>query len=594
MEKVYLTTPEAKDIISQLLNDPPVILAGSAISMWDPTCLPVGKHFTEGMFDLLFPPYFLGNNSSLADCLNELWKKVPFEHLLEKCPNPQKLTPIIKKAFEIDEYNLVHDEIAKYFIAGGLRGLVTTNYDICLDKLLVDDKNIKKVVTEIDFQALDNITERVYFKIHGSADDEKGETLVWALNHESNLPEWKRELLFNMIKERSLLIIGYSGLDFEICPEILKMPVKNILWCTRGFNENNFSPNARRFLKEMPGYFLIGDMLILLKLLLGHSINPKRGEPSNDLLDSIKTEFTDCEIGIWRASILNSIGCASIALKASNELLLTRCSQNEDDLTSLKRQKAQALFHIGKYHQSGKEFYNTAKDLNLNSSLRVAILLDSCDAYRAHGNFLRAYMCLKEAKKDILKIHEPKSRSELQGRAALKEVLIWKHLYQIVKAIKIKFIANRIQKKSISLLKIASKASLREGNWFDFQQVRLWAERMDINPLILAYEIPYEAPPLKEGYDHLGYYVAQSMYLRDKIGKEKGHLSTEDEINWNKYIKICIEFENYPEIWKLYLIDLRRNITKKRIESSKIFIKAFFLCEYTILMRILELIFSRK
>lgn len=395
-----------------------------------------------------------------------------------------------------------------------------------------------------------------------------------------------------MVKGRSLLIIGYSGLDFEICPEILKMPVKNIFWNLRNFKENQISPNARRFLKEMPGYFLIGDMLILLKLLLGHPINPKRGEPSNDLLDSIKTEFTDCEIGIWRASILNSVGCASIALKASNELLLTRCSQIEDNLTSLKRQKAQALFHIGKYHQSAKEFYTTAKDLNLNSSLRVTILLDSCDAYRAYGNFLRAYICLKEAKKDILKIAEPKSRSELQGRAALKEVLIWRHLYKIVKAFKIKFMANCIQKKSINLLKKASETSFVAGNLFDFQQGRFWAERMDINPLILADEIAYEAPPTKGGYDHLGYYVAQSMCLRDKIGKQKGHLSIEDKKNWNKYMRICIEFENFPEIWKLSLIDLRRNITKNRIESTKVFIKAFFLCEYTIPMRIFGLIFQ--
>jgi hypothetical protein len=392
-----------------------------------------------------------------------------------------------------------------------------------------------------------------------------------------------------MVKGRSLLIIGYSGLDFEICPEILKMPVKNIFWNLRNFKENQISPNARRFLKEMSGYFLIGDMLNFLQ------VDARRGKFSNDLLNSIKTEFTDCEIGIWRASILNSIGCASIALKASKESL-TRCSQNKGDLASLKRQEAQALFHTGKYRQSGKEFYSIAKDLdlNLNSSLRVDILLDSCDAYRAYGDFIRATICLKESEKEILKIAEPKSRSELQGRAALKEVLIWRHLYQIVKQLKLKPVANFIRKKSIKRLKIASKTSLVAGNWFDFQQVRFWAERMDINPSILAYEIPYEPPPLKEGYDHLGYFVAQSMYLRDKIGKEKAHLSTEDELNWNKYIKICMEFENYPEIWKLLLIDLRRNITKKKIESGKVFIKAFFLCEYTIPMRVFQLIFSRK
>jgi len=586
MEEVYLQTPKAKCIISQLLTDHPLILAGSAISGWEPTCLPVGMDFTKGMFNLLFPSHFLGNNSHLIEHVKMLFEKVSFEHLLERCPDHQKLTPIIKRVFQIDRFNPVHMAIAEAFIKGTVQGVITTNYDLCLDKLLVT-ANITRVVTKEDLELVD-ATKKVYFKIHGSADDNNGETLRWALSHESYLEPWKREILLNMIKDKSLLIIGYSGLDFEICPEILKMPVKNVYWNI--FREEDMSPNARRFLKEKTGYFLFGDMRILLSSLVNHHVNaekPKRS--SNDLLDSIKKEFTEYEIGIWKASLLNSMGCASLALKAGKEMLAKEMLAT-DLVVNLRRQKAQALFHSGKYHQSAKVFYKTAKELDSNfySSLRSALLLDACDAYRCYGGFLRAIRCLKEARKEIQKIAEANKCIELEGRAALKEVLLWRHLYQLLRRIKIPFLANIIKRKATNLLQLASKNSLKVGNWFDFQQVRLWAERLDIDPSILASQIPYEPPPPKEGYEHLGYHVAQSMYLRDQLNKTKGDLYLEEEQSLEKHMKICIAFDNYPELWKLSFIGLRRSSKKK--EYLRNFLKAFLFCEYTIPMRLYQFI----
>jgi len=601
MEIVYLKDPEAKSIISKHLTVPPVILAGSAISAWEPTCLPIGEAFTKGMFDLLFPSQFLENNSNLIEHLDNLWRKVPFEHLLERCPNHKKLTPLIKRTFAIDRFNPVHEAIAEASIGGKFQGIITTNYDLCLDKLLANAKNITRVVTKNEFQSADVSTQRIYFKIHGSADDKEGETLVWALSHESYLPDWKRKLLSDLIKGRSLLIIGYSGLDFEICPEILKMPVKNVFWNIREEKdkrediENQNSPNARRFLKELPGYLLVGDMQTLLSLLI-RPVNATWGKSSNsELFDSIKEEFTELEIGIWRASLLNSIGCASIALKASRELLARSSQSKVDsidkvDLVSLRRGEAQALFHTGKYYQSAKEFYRATKKFDLNAFLRIALLLDSCDAYRCYGSILRAFLRLNEARREIQRIATPKERRQLEGRAALKEVLIWRHLYQITKALKIPFLANFIQKKTINLLRLASKTSLESGNWFEFQQTRFWAERLNIDPVILAYQIPYEPPPPKEGYEHLGYHVAQSMYLRDQLNKAKCHLSQEEELSLEEHISTCATFGNYPELWKLCFIGLKWGNTKNKIGYATLFLKAFFFCEYTVRMRLFQLI----
>ncbi|WP_440955386.1 SIR2 family protein [Methanosarcina sp. Mfa9] len=571
MKIISLDTPEAEPIISQLLQNPPVLLAGSGISGWDPTCLPMGKDFTKNMFDLLFPPHFLGSNPDLSESLNALWKNVPFENLLECCPNNQKLVLIIKRVFEIDISNPIHKIIADALIDGKFRGIVTPNYDICLDKLLPEEKGIKRIVTENDFQSIGSTIKKYYFKIHGSADDKEGETLVYSLSRESCLPNWKRNLLLDMIKGNSLLIVGYSGLDFEICPEILKMPVTNVLWNVREEIdtlediETKLSPNASLLSKEMQGYFLVGDMQTLFSSLTNHSIDLKWGKTSNDLLNSFKNEFTEFEIGIWRASLLNKIGCASLALKASEELL-AMCPQKEIDLINIRKQKAQSLYHNGKYHQSAKEYYQIAEKSNSFPSLRVALLLDSCNAYRVYGGFFRSIFCLIKVKKEICKVTEPKAFKELNGKCALKEIFILRHLFQIAKTINVKFAKYSIQKKATNLLQIASKNSLETGNWFDFQQVRHWAERMDIDPLILEHDIPYGPPPIKEGYEHLASHVAQSMHFRDQLFGANRNLSVKEKFILKTHIEQSIKFGNCPEVWKLSYICLKKNasMNKKR------------------------------
>lgn len=113
---------------------------------------------------------------------------------------------------------------------------------------------------------------------------------------------------------------------------------------------------------------------------------------------------------------------------------------------------------------------------------------------------------------------------------------------------------------------------------------------MNIDPLILAYQIPYEPPPPKEGYEHLGYHVAQSMYLRDQLNKARCHLSKEEELSLEEHINTCAMFGNYPELWKLCFICLKRGTTKKEMVNATVFRKAFFCCEYTLPMRLSRLI----
>ncbi len=579
MNVVRIESPEIKSIVSQIKAEQPVVLAGSGISHWAPTCLPPGRDVAKSMYNLLIPLLCLDDEKELIELLqNDLWKKIPFENVMERCPIHQKLTPIIKERFLINRFNTVHKIITDASVKGIFSGIITTNYDLCFDELL-RSTGIVKITKKKDIS-------RLYFKIHGSADDTAGETLVYALNHEKYLEPWKRGLLSLMLSGQSLFIIGYSGLDFELCPEMLKIPLKTVFWNI--FEEKDMSPNAYRFSKEKSGSFLVGDMVELLSSLVDNADSisvDKNAKCStawlNSFKDTINNTFTEHERRVWGISILNSMGCSRGALKATETILREQSVQTID----LRRQRAEALFHVGKYLQSAREYCQIARESKCDLPLRASLLLDSCDAYRCQGDFPKSISCLRTAKKELRLIDEAGKRDELKGKAALKEVLLWRHVYQIVSSLKIFFFAAKIIKiKVTKLLMLAAKSSAQTGNWFEFQQVGLWAERIGIDSSLLASRLQYEPPPAKIRYEHLGFHIAQSMSLRDELNKNKDALSDKDRELLEKCVNNCEICGNCPELWKLSLICLKKGL-ERRIYIEK-YRKAFSACEYSPIMRL--------
>jgi len=135
--KLYkISDYESDKIISTIKEKPFVILFGSAISFYKPTSLITGKDFTNEIFNLLFPKTIFQSNNKLEKLLKEYFNYVPFEHLLERCPNQEKIKMIIKNHFFVDQFNILHKTLADNFLNGSISNLITTNYDLCLDTLL--------------------------------------------------------------------------------------------------------------------------------------------------------------------------------------------------------------------------------------------------------------------------------------------------------------------------------------------------------------------------------------------------------------------------------------------------------------------------
>jgi len=591
VNKIKVNEVEYDKTIEELKKDPPVVLVGSFISTWLPTSLPNAQKLTSDIFELLFPQTLTGLDEIGNRYLRTIFTNVPFEHVFERCSNEEKIRKIIKEAFLVDAYNPAHQAIADGLISGKFRAVITTNYDLCFDKLFgycstQSNRQIKRIIRESDYTNHYPTNNRFYFKIHGSADDVDGESLVFALRHESILPDWKRKLLIEALSGKNLLVIGYSGLDFEICPELSNIPIKQIYW--NSFTDKFPSPNAEILLrKNSNNVLLIGDMRNLLSDLIW-PISAQAGISSDNFIFEIYNKFTQYELNYWRVTLLNSMGCPSIAFNIAQSCL-GDVADDKLDFLRMNRQIAQALFHKGRYRDSANTFLLSAKLANQLSDtlLEAELLLDTCDAFRCYGAFYRSSKVLNRALNLCNSVSHEFNKNRLLGKFHLKRILLMRHLYQISKYIS--WLRSWIIKKCTQDLKAASKFALQTGNWLEFQQTRWWAERLGIDPAILADKEYYQAPPSKSGYDHLGYHVAQCGVFRDMLQKTKDRLSDQNKTLLINHLEHCKLFGNIPEIWKLLFLKLKRD--KEDYGNTFYgFLKHFFKCQYRPLIRIQQLL----
>src|SRR5207244_716893 len=116
------------------------------------------------------------------------------------------------------------------------------------------------IVTESEAQNIRSLQAAI-FKIHGCVEHDQhrkpGEdrTMIYTLGREGELPPWKRRILYRLVAGRRLLVCGYSGRDFEICPELARLNA-DIVWNIR--KSENLTPNARRVLTAANGTALVG------------------------------------------------------------------------------------------------------------------------------------------------------------------------------------------------------------------------------------------------------------------------------------------------------------------------------------------------
>ncbi|MFX0063625.1 MAG: tetratricopeptide repeat protein [Candidatus Hermodarchaeota archaeon] len=220
-------------------------LVGAGISRDAPAYLESAKEFSEVLIDYFSPPT---EKSDLLKLLRyELIIQVLYEaidrdfHFLDYLES--KITP-----------NLIHFFLANVIAKKNF--VITTNFDFFIEyallKVISDPNKVDVIITKEDFSRLLDPNE-IYnmgrfplVKIHGSIKDilkkrDTRETLVTTLGHLGKyrkqgetfaLEEFKKKPVTNILKNRILVVMGYSGSDdFDLNPTLKDIKtLKGLIW----------------------------------------------------------------------------------------------------------------------------------------------------------------------------------------------------------------------------------------------------------------------------------------------------------------------------------------------------------------------------
>jgi len=558
-----LTSLSSSDLKSILGTDPFVVLAGSGVSIWHPTKLPAGQEFTSAVVKNLLGQSVLPDISSdQRTTLEALLQIVPFEALNERCPNQTKLRSLIARLYGGRcEANCIHKALAELVASNQISSIITTNYDLALDQALTDGGcALPNVFLPSQIQS---VTDRAYFKIHGTTAPGNEDTLVYSLQLESAMSPWKRNLLEKLVRDRVLLIVGYSGFDFEVCPQLPKAKPARVVWNFLTDADLEKSPGYRRLVADgIRVDSLIGDMRTVLELL-GFTDSPSKISNAIFGIESILTAtFSRREIILWCANVLNSMGHGRLSLHALKQLAVKQDADYE-----ILRAYAESEHHRGKYRDAERSYMRAAKLAPDEVSRRIAIL-DASDEARCFGHWRRASRMIEAAVNNARASMAPSELARFRARELLKRTLIHGHWIQVTTKFGLSKIAANKRDEAAAWIREGSKLAIENGLWFDFQQFRLWADRMDMAANVVLSSGPFQPPPSREGYTQLGYSLALLMVIRDhaKAEKQLGDVTLQTMRELEQALIDAQELGSYPEMWKMtrLLIALKpvRNIRR--------------------------------
>lgn len=573
-----------------------VILVGSGISIWKPTNLPLGVDISMGIYRALFIDDLGKSIIPDDEFFKIIYRDIPFEVITDKCPKRNVLNHLLLRIFQNVQPNPIHQLIAKLLVEGRISTIITTNYDCALDRAISETYVSKKpdVKVIVRDESVDGFSsDKILFKIHGSTDDGDGSTLVFQLSQEGILPDWKKHILHSSLKDKTLLVIGYSGRDFEICPEIPLARPNKIVW--NFYKPEDITPNAywvAEKIREERGdgsfFFLCCDMREMLSKVFT-PITATLSANSFDLENLCRESFSALDRELWRIRVLNSINYNRAVLRETNKLL------KDDSLDKILRigilnEHAEALQSYGLYKQSARtreKIAQTIKELGLSLNDNLRQLLAASDMWRCYGNFIFAVYRHKQVEKAI---HRLPAQQEMLFTAILRnKILLLRELYRFFKYLGLRPISNLIQKRAAEIISEAVEIVHKNADWYSFQQMQLLADRFDISDETTSM-LKKKSLPVREGYQQLNFRMGRMMAFRDMV--QSGKLPP-DETVFSEAAKLSREAMMLgirPEVWKLELIILLRFKKQRSLKNLKQFLDAFLSCEYSFLRRIWLLI----
>lgn len=545
-----------------------VLLAGSGVSIWNPTNVPAGQPVAKALAKMLVP-----QADPSVGRLVSFVERNAFEHIFEKCPRHEAAREWIESEFMGEGPNPIHIAIAELVSLGAIEHIITTNYDLSFEEALVAaGVAFHRVVSKKD--GLGN-GQPILFKLHGSADEPA--SLVFALRHESEMSSWKRNLLFQLLKSRDLLVCGYSGMDFEVCPELAAASPASVIWNSFSdpAQEHSITPNARRVISAHCSDIIWGDMRTCLSILLNKQVEAKPCQSEiSTIITRLFNRLSPDERHLWQAALMNGIGAGRAAAEALRRLT----KENTAIATKAAEEHARALFHIGKYRSSALAFESAAREQERMGCNKNALhlRLSAAESYRCYGSWAKAWKIADQVETGTV------GDQVLTGAVERLRVLLLRHRKDFADLTLRPQAARRAQRLAIPKLKVAFEAAKASGNWHDMQMCIMWCERMEItvNEIAKGSFVPLAS---SDGWTQIGYIIAEWMALRDEAARHYADPSVQRRLE--EALADALDIGSMPEAWKIAMA-LRFTTGKRASGLTLNGIRSFFACEYSPIFRL--------
>jgi len=544
-----------------------VFLIGSLVSTYAPTNLPIGAQITEGLWSFIFgdewPPW-----------LKKDFSLLPFETIMQCYPARAHVRTIVQRLFQTAPPNLIHHRLTAGLVGRTIDGLVTTNYDRAFEMSVSGQSNVHSVTTCADARAYLSTPPparpTLIFKIHGTAREGLESTLVCDLEAEGRLPRWKRDLLFDLIQGRTVIVVGYSGRDFDICPELAdaKEPI-DVVWLQR--TRRHLQPNAERVLQRRRGILVLGDLVPFVEVVLGEKISVVQS-PVTWRFDA---HFDQALVDQWRERLLEWMACPALFARPA-------INKKSDEIRTLIESAAFAK-HAGAYYTGARILERIVRIPGLDRRERLTTEISKAEAWFMYGRHWWAWRMLGRIERQLT---DRPSDDELKVLAAELRLMMYMRAAQFAQRFRLVGFQKRIRKASLSFYKLARNALENGGAWRRLASVQQNAERIGISDTA---GLPL---PAATGYASLGLISMDVIAKRDWI--RSGEMTKAKH-----YVALCCinkaaQYGWQAEAWKLHWILLwsrSKGVRHAKRRNHLVgWLKHFLKTQYPLLGRILQLI----
>lgn len=523
-------------------------------------------HFTRYVFSLLFG-LERTNGGTWPKWLERDFQQVPFEVVMQNYPDRNAIRQSIQDIFGISDANRVHELFAEALSSGNLRSLITTNYDLCLDAEFEKVGGISKIwdkrTWEVHRDRLHG-SSAVYWKIHGTAKAGELDSLVIDLSTEGRMDEWKQELLAQLLKDKSLVIVGYSGRDFEICPALAyHTRPRHVIWLQP---TNVLTPNGRRVLSEQRGTLAIGDLQDFLPKLFFKQVDIGCGTRKFDL------QVDSRLIPEWRARILEWMACGRLALP---EIKALSDSRVRSDLL------IRTYGHLGRYRDSVRELEKQITDGLLDRHDKLQVELSVASSRFILGSHWKGWTETLAIERDIIQ----EDFSDLRLAVIEQKLMMVMRFKQITRLPGIRLLTNFLERKIAKDYEKGRDQLERMGAWGRLQALRLNAQRIGIST-----EREMALSPL-EGYASLGAIGMLSIAVRDIVRTAgQWHLSRAKRLACLWGIRTARRYGWTHEEWKYRWMLLIRGGGRFRRRHYVSWWRCFRITQYTWIGRLVNIV----